>query len=115
MKVRCTKYSSDVPEQLRNRPHKLVKYCLKKISLTNSADLSAISIVKKGVFLVKTFENNESKRYMVSFADDVNMKNVLLWIENHLFTPVNICLSSFSGFVHGNGMLYHRSTLIHLF
>ena len=107
MKVRCTKYSSDVPDYLRNRPHKLVKYCLKKISSTNSADLSAISIVKKGVFLVKTFENNESKRYMVSFADDVNIQNVFLWIENHLFTPVNIFLPSLASFVHGKGMLYH--------
>ena len=115
MKVRCTKYLSDVPEYLRNRPHKLLKHCLKKISLTNSADLSAISIIKKGVFLVKTFENNESKMYMVSFADDVNIQNVLLWIENHLFIPVNIFLPPFASFVHGNGMLYHRSTLIHLF
>ena len=73
MNVRYRKYSSDVPEYLRNRPHELVKHCLKKISLANSADLSAISIVKNGVFSVKSFENNESKRYMVSFGDDVNM------------------------------------------
>ena len=64
---------SDVPEYLRNRPRELVKHCVKKISFANSADLSAISIVKNGVFSVKSFENNESKRYMVSFGDDVNM------------------------------------------
>ena len=73
MNVRYRKYSSDVTEYLRNQPRELVKHCLKKISLANSADLSAISIVKNGVFSVKSFENNESKRYMVSFGDDVNM------------------------------------------
>ena len=50
-----------------------MKHCLKKISLANSADLSTISIVKNVVFSVKSFENNESKMYMVSFGDDVNM------------------------------------------
>ena len=62
MNVRYRKYSSDLPEYLRNRPRELVKHCLKKISLANSA------------FSVKSFENNESKRYMVSFGDDVNMQ-----------------------------------------
>ena len=57
----------------RKYPRELLKHRLKKISLANSADLSAISIVKNGVFSVKSFENNESKRYMVSFEDDVNM------------------------------------------
>ena len=73
MNVIYRKYSSDVPEYLRNRPRKLVKHCLKKISLANSADLSALSIVKNVVFSIKSFENNESKMYMVSFEDDVNM------------------------------------------
>ena len=73
MNVGYRKYSNDVPEYLRNRPRELVRHCLRKISLANSADLSAISIVKNGVFSVKSFENNESKRYMVSFGDDVNM------------------------------------------
>ena len=50
-----------------------MKHCLRKISLANSADLSAISIVENGVFSVKSFENDESKRYMVSFGDDMNM------------------------------------------
>ena len=81
MNVRYTKYSSDFPEYLRNRPRELVKHCLKKISLTNSSDLSAISIVKNGVFWVKSFKNNESKRHMVSFGNDVNMPkcNCLDW------------------------------------
>ena len=74
MNVRYTKYLSDVPEYLRNRPCKLVKHCLKKISLANSADLSAISIVKNGVFSAKSFKNRESKSYMVRFGDNVNMR-----------------------------------------
>ena len=43
MNVRYRKYSSDVPEYLRNRPRELVKHSLKKISLTKSSGLSAIS------------------------------------------------------------------------
>ena len=43
MNVRYRKYSSDAPEYLRNRPRELVKHSLKKISLTNSSGLSAIS------------------------------------------------------------------------
>ena len=73
MNVRYRKYSSDVSEYLGNRPRELVKHCLKKISLANFADLSAISIVKNGVFSVKGYENNKSKRHMVSFGNDVNM------------------------------------------
>ena len=73
MNDRYRKYSSDVPEYLMNRSCKLVKHCLRKISLANCAGLSAISIVKNGVFSVKSFKNNGSKRYMVSFGDDVNM------------------------------------------
>ena len=56
MNVRYRKYSNDVPEYLGNRPRDL-----------------AISIIKNGVFSIKSFENNESKRYMVTFGDDVNM------------------------------------------
>ena len=56
MNVRYRKYSNDVPQYLGNRPRDL-----------------AISIIKNGVFSIKSFENNESKRYMVTFGDDVNM------------------------------------------
>ena len=44
IKVRCRKYSSDVPEYFRNQPRKLVKHYL------NSASLSAKCTVKNGVF-----------------------------------------------------------------
>ena len=74
------------------------KTLLKENTLANSGDLSAISILKNGVFSVKSLENNESESYMVSFADDVNMQNVLLWIENHLFTHVNIFFAVFHKF-----------------
>lgn len=50
-----------------------MKHSSKKISLTNSSGLSAISTLKNGVFSVKNFENNQSKRCMISFGDDVNI------------------------------------------
>ena len=74
------------------------KTLFKENNLANSADLSAISILKDGAFSVKSFENNESKSSMVSFGDDVKMQNVLLWIENHLFTHVNIFFAVFHKF-----------------
>ena len=37
------------------------------------ADLSAINIVRHGVFSVKSFTNNESERYNVDFGDDETM------------------------------------------
>ena len=74
------------------------KTLFKENNLANSADLSAISILKNGAFSVKSFENNESKSSMVSFGDDVKMQNVLLWIENHLFTHVNIFFAVFRKF-----------------
>ena len=49
------------------------KILFKETTLGNSADLSAISILKNGVFSIKSFENNESISSMVSFGDDVNM------------------------------------------
>ena len=50
------------------------KTLFKENNLANSADLSAISIVKNGVFSAKSFKNRESKSYMVRFGDNVNMR-----------------------------------------
>ena len=36
-------------------------------------DLSAINIVRHGIFSVKSFTNNESERYIVDFGDDETM------------------------------------------
>ena len=37
------------------------------------ANLSAINIVRNGVFSVKSFTNNESERHIVDFGDDEKM------------------------------------------
>ena len=37
------------------------------------AHLSAKSFVKNDILLIKNFENDESKRYMISFWDEISM------------------------------------------
>ena len=51
--------------------HSLNENVVPKLSLTNSADLSAISFIKNGIFSVKS--SNESKRSMVSFRNEINI------------------------------------------
>lgn len=45
-------YSKEVPSYLRNRPRDLNKHHLQKLTLAMGAGLSAINIVRHGVFSV---------------------------------------------------------------
>ena len=98
-------------KSLRYRPRKLVKHCLKKISLTNSADLPAIIFTKNGIFSVKS--SNESQRSMVSFGNEMNIPKCTCLDWGSSCYPCKYFLISFANFMYASGMLYHRCTLIH--
>ena len=76
------------------------------------ADLSAINIVRHGVFSVKSFTNNESERYIVDFGDDETMPKCACQDWALSYYPCKHFFAVFRNIFCGNGMLCHHHTLI---
>lgn len=115
MNSRYRNYLSEVPGYSRNWANKLLKLCLKKILSVYFAHLSAKSFVKNDILLIKNFENDESKRYMISFWDEISMlKCICLDWEWHCLPCKNFVLS-ITNFLLKSEMLYYWYILTHLF
>ena len=65
MDSRYRQYSSNVPNYLKNRPREFVKHYLIKLSMAKAIRNNSITIIKHGVFSVKSENYNDT--YTVCF------------------------------------------------
>lgn len=70
------RYSANIPVYLRYRPRNFVVYCMKKISLPESLNLTGA--LKKGMkqFTIEDFDNNPAKeKYHIRLGDTEEMSS----------------------------------------